>query len=419
MRHTGRALSIVMCMAVAIAAPVAASADDFDSTGVPRIVRAQEVHEGPVALPGAAKTLVVTYESTSVAGHPTPMTGSLLLPSTPPPPGGWPLVVWSHMTTGAADRCAPSTASYGDPELARMTSGDAIVTGLLDSGFAVARPDYEGIGGPGTLPYLIGSSLARSVVDIARAAQTYYPDIGTDVILAGHSEGAVASLWAAALPVEQWGGLSLRGVAALTPPTQMGTIVTRASGIPWAGPGIGDLVGLAALMINGASAVDEDFHTLTTEGGLSARASEAMAEIDTLCYGELASAQSIGALAPSELLGPRGEEALGRLAAITDANDVAHLSIDTHIPVRIDAAQFDAVAPLPVVVGLAESYRRAGNEVTFAHHPGGHTDVATRPGVAAQIVDWTRLAFDRHRPLPSPAPSTAKESQNSSYVSGS
>ncbi|MCK8613853.1 hypothetical protein [Gordonia sp. C13] len=72
---------------------------------VPRIVSSAVVHNTPVALDTASSTTRVRYSSTSVRGRPTEMTGTVLLPRSAPPRGGWPLAVWNHMTVGAADSC--------------------------------------------------------------------------------------------------------------------------------------------------------------------------------------------------------------------------------------------------------------------------------------------------------------------------
>ena len=51
----------------------------------------------------------------------------------------------------------------------------------------MVRPDYEGIGSAGPHPYLIGRSLATSVIDAATAARAIDPRIGQDVVVARHS----------------------------------------------------------------------------------------------------------------------------------------------------------------------------------------------------------------------------------------
>jgi pimeloyl-ACP methyl ester carboxylesterase len=383
--------TVVCATALTGAAPSWAGPTPDSSTTrlvVPQILDTEPVTDRTVALPQAESTLRVRYTSTSVRGEPTTMTGTLLTPPTPPPADGWPLAVWNHMTVGGADACAPSVAHAGHSELPRMTSGDGIVARLLDAGFAVARPDFEGIGGPGPHPYLIGDSLARSTIDMAVAAAAHDPRIGRDVVVAGHSEGAVAALSAAARPSSEWGNLRLRAVSALAPPTQVAALLDGASNIPVAGPAINELMGLAALIGSGAAAADPDFDALMENGGLSARARALRPQVETRCYADLTAPDSFGGLAPAQLLGPRGEEMKRELLAVLHANDVARLVFPRDLPVRIDSGTVDTVSPQPLVSGLVDTYRHAGVSVTYSDHFTGHPGVATDPRNATTIAEW-------------------------------
>lgn len=269
-----------------------------------------------------------------------------------------------------------------------MTSGDQIVGKLLTAGFAVVRPDFEGIGSPGPHPYLIGSSLATSVIDAAKAVAALDRRIGHDVVVAGHSEGAVASLFAAAQPASRWGSLRLKAVAAVTPPTRMGTIVDTVAESPVGGGPIADLTGLAALLVSGASAADPALDQLAHDGGLSRHALALMRHIDDRCYLGLTADDSFGGIAPSAMLGPRGARMKSELVRIVEANDVAGLRLPAGLPVRIDAGYVDGVAPYPFVAGLADTYSSRGSRVTFVGHPAGHTPVPTSQGAAESIAAW-------------------------------
>ena len=69
-----------------------------------------------------------------------------------------------HSTSGIADKCAPSTNSW-------LFSSIAGLATLLKRGNIVTATDYQGPGGPGPHPYLVGASAAHSVLDIGRAAR--------------------------------------------------------------------------------------------------------------------------------------------------------------------------------------------------------------------------------------------------------
>src|SRR5690606_31093826 len=111
---------------------------------------------------------VVSFPARGVDGAMQEQTGILHLPEAPPPAGGYPVVVYGHMTTGGGPRSAPSGGGSDHPEQRRMSQGDALCADLVARGLAVLRPDYEGIGSPGVHPYLIGSSLAESMLAMMR-----------------------------------------------------------------------------------------------------------------------------------------------------------------------------------------------------------------------------------------------------------
>ena len=70
-------------------------------------------------------------------------------------------------------------------------------------------------------PYLIGTSAADSVLDAARAARALDKDISNKVIIAGHSQGGHAALWAAALAPSYTHDLDVRGTVAYAPGSQL------------------------------------------------------------------------------------------------------------------------------------------------------------------------------------------------------
>jgi fermentation-respiration switch protein FrsA (DUF1100 family) len=146
------------------------------------------------------------------------------------PRGGRPILSWAHGTPpgGTVDACAPSlalprpsTASYGPYPL---------VPSFLDAGFAVVATDYIGLGMPGAHPYLVGKSEGAAVLAAARAAQNFRPVEATGpVIIAGHSQGGHAALWAGyqAQNTSYFApGIDVRGVIALSPPTHLDEIAS-------------------------------------------------------------------------------------------------------------------------------------------------------------------------------------------------
>ena len=92
------------------------------------------------------------------------MSGVVVAPTDAAPAGGRPVISWAHGTHGIADQCAPSRT-------ADMVSRLPSIGKLVSQGYVVVATDYEGLGTPGTHPYLVGESEAHGVLDIVKAAQ--------------------------------------------------------------------------------------------------------------------------------------------------------------------------------------------------------------------------------------------------------
>jgi len=132
----------------------------------------------------------ITYHSRTVGNADIAVTGLVVLPFGAPPPGGWPIITYGHSTTGIADVCAPSAHLGWAPT--------DVWNALLDRRMAIAATDYEGLGGPGRHPYLVGTSEAHSMIDAVRAArQLSRGRIGTRYMALGHSQGGHAAVFTA------------------------------------------------------------------------------------------------------------------------------------------------------------------------------------------------------------------------------
>ena len=168
----------------------------------------------PVAIEGLqGSAWRVMYLSESVMGDPIAVTGLVVVPTTPAPDGGRPVITWAHGTTGIADTCAPSVDASQFAGLANQ---------LLAQGYAVTASDYEGLGTPGRHPYLAGVSEGRGVLDIVKAArQMPEVDAGDRYAIWGHSQGGHAALFAGHLAAEWAPDLDLVGVVAGAPPSQL------------------------------------------------------------------------------------------------------------------------------------------------------------------------------------------------------
>jgi alpha-beta hydrolase superfamily lysophospholipase len=148
-------------------------------------------HEALLGTPPAARAWRIMYRSTDLHGTAVVVTGVVVAPLGPAPPGGRTVLAWGHPTTGTAPTCAPSRAF--DPFL-----GIEGLRLMLDRGYTVVATDYAGMGTDGPDSYLVGATAARNVLDAVRAAQ-HVPDAGAGdrTVLWGHSQGGQAVLFAA------------------------------------------------------------------------------------------------------------------------------------------------------------------------------------------------------------------------------
>lgn len=153
----------------------------------------EEPLEAPLGLAAAGKQYRILYSATDgLKGHElVAVSGALFIPPGTPPRGGWPVLAWAHGTVGIADVCAPSwtVRSYRDA---------GYLDAWLKQGFAIVATDYQGLGTPGTHPYMDARVEAYSVLDSIRAAQRVHPELSPKTILIGQSQGAGAAFASAA-----------------------------------------------------------------------------------------------------------------------------------------------------------------------------------------------------------------------------
>jgi hypothetical protein len=161
----------------------------------------------------AATNVRLLYTSTEgLFGQDTvAVSGALFLPPGEPPEGGWPLMAWTHGTVGVADNCAPS---YNG----RQSRDTTYLNYWLANGYAIVASDYQGLGTPGTHPYLATRPAAYSNLDAIRAVQRADFPVSDAVVLLGQSQGGGAALATGGLSQSYAPELDIRGVVATGPP---------------------------------------------------------------------------------------------------------------------------------------------------------------------------------------------------------
>jgi pimeloyl-ACP methyl ester carboxylesterase len=169
--------------------------------------------------PLGAAAYRVLYRSTGFDGKRILVSGVVVVPQGPPPPGGRPIIAWAHPTSGIVPHCAPSLATFIFQQIQGLRR-------FVEQGYVIAATDYPGLGTPGPHPYLVGDSEARAVIDSVRVARTM-PGAGggTRFIVWGHSQGGQAALFSGMIAKVYAPELALTGVAAAAPATQLATLM--------------------------------------------------------------------------------------------------------------------------------------------------------------------------------------------------
>ena len=163
----------------------------------------------------------VVYRSTSGDGQPTVVSGSVFIPGGNPPDGGWPVISFGHGTTGLDEPCAPSLSD----SLLGMAQ---VVIALTAKGYAVAFPDYQGLGAPGVHPFTDSRTLGLNMIDAVRALRSTFHGVSTRWGSYGGSEGGGAA-WGADEQARTYAPeLNLVGAVAISPAADVTGIVDKA-----------------------------------------------------------------------------------------------------------------------------------------------------------------------------------------------
>ncbi len=332
------------------------------------------IRDDPIAgLAAGQRAWRVLYTSTDPAGTPIAVSGVVVAPSGDPPAGGWPVLAWAHGTTGVDRRCAPSI-DYPNSGLDRVPELDAIVA----AGTVVAITDYPGLGTPGPHPYLVGESEGRSVLDSIRAAQLLLGDqAGDTVAIYGHSQGGHSAVWADQLAGSYAPELKVAGVAAMAPPTDLGTLLDDDKSEP---AGI-VLTGLAI------SSWSDYYPDVEVDTIVEPAARPFVHDIGGKCIATTAQGftdiPDVLALETTFLSGnPSTAPGWGERLKENSPGDVS-----TTIPLLVSQGLTDTLVRPAVTTAYVEAQCAAGASIEFDTYPGvGHFQVRT---VAAPTVrDW-------------------------------
>jgi len=159
------------------------TAETSDEPGT--LVRAEPATD--FALPSGVTATRILYHTRTANNTDALASGVVLVPYGSPPKNGWPLLAWSHGTSGVATNCAPSL----------MKSLFYNWEGLYEYvmlGYAVVATDYVGLGTAGRHAYLDMLSNGTDVVNSVPAAHAAVPGLSQRWLVIGHSQGGLSTL---------------------------------------------------------------------------------------------------------------------------------------------------------------------------------------------------------------------------------
>jgi acetyl esterase/lipase len=346
----------------------------------------------PVAgAPGGASTFRITYGTRTGSGASVQATGIVVIPAGPAPRGGRDTVAWTHGTTGIADSCAPSVNSWRFSIIAGLTP-------MVARGYIVVAPDYIGLGGAGTHPFLVGKDTAQAVIDAVRASREV-PGARSSGRFAvwGESQGGHAALWTGRLARSYAPELQLVGVAAAAPATDLVANITGGSN-----------AAVRALMTSYAGVSWSHIYGVSLSGVTGPVGQDLMRRLATQCVtlDGFRLGTKIGLARLTFALRKVDLARLPRWGALMRENSAAPTPLG--VPLLVAQGSADVIIALAVTRSFVDRMCRAGQPLRFIQVEGGdHVTIAKR--TADQTLQWIADRFAGQR-APSDCATLAKRS---------
>jgi alpha-beta hydrolase superfamily lysophospholipase len=314
------------------------------------LIRAETVLQPPLNPP--ATIWRILYHSRNLSGGDVAVSGFAIVPTSPAPTAARAVYAWAHGSAGQADRCAPShdigsnLPPYGGE--------------LVGHGVALVATDYQGLGTPGEATTYVGIAEGHAVLDSVRAA-AQLPGVGKlgPVVIAGHSQGGGAALWAAQLARSYAPLLDVRGVLALAPAAAFPTIVNALHTPPFS-----DFLGEALWAIDGLRAV---YGARVDTGVLTAPARADLSQVANECA-EQTIARWRGR--PASAVFARDPLSMSSFVKLLD--EISPGASDPKVPILLAQGGRDEQIPVTVSARLKARYCRVGATVSRRVYPGSN-----------------------------------------------
>jgi pimeloyl-ACP methyl ester carboxylesterase len=313
----------------------------------------------------------VLYRTTNRTGKAIAASGTVLVPTTPwIGLGSRPVIGYAPGTQGMADRCAPSRLFSEGIEYEGIG-----IEGLLLRGYAVAMPDYEGLGTAGIHTYMDRVSQGRATLDAVRAAQRLSGtglSSSSPVGLMGYSQGGGAAAAAAELAATYAPDLKVRGAVVGAVPADLTKVATALDG------GLYSAFAFFALRGLSASYYDDLTPNLNATGRATSDRVEQECVFDLLDH----------AFVKSSTLSANGQPMSALMAiepfkSIIEAQRIG--TVKPAFPVLVTHSMIDDVIPYAVGKQMARSWCGKGANVYLSSN--------LAPGHVGGIVPQTAEAL--------------------------
>jgi pimeloyl-ACP methyl ester carboxylesterase len=335
--------------------------------------------KGLARIDGAASNTLVLYTSKNTAGKTVAVSGSVSIPKGKPPKAGWPVITYGHGTTGIADSCAPTRVSSKSPVADYVDYIDPELKDWIKAGYVVVRSDYQGLGTPGPHPFLIGSAEGRSMLDLVSAAEQVEHRIGSRYLIAGHSQGGHAALFAAGEAASYIKKFDLKGTVSYAPASHL---LEQAKLLP-AFNQPSSLSALAAMIVDGATT---ESAAIKVPQLLNDEPLALFPQVDQKCLLQLGKPDSFGGIAPADLIRD-GADTGPLYDVLADENP----DVKTKAPILLAQGTKDTTALKMFTDKLVDELEAAGDDVTYKVYDG--VDHGATPKAAEHDV----LKFFKHR----------------------
>jgi len=363
--------ALLICVGCSTAATDFYALPDPLPSDVPgTLIRAEDIE--PFA--EGTKAWRVLYVSEAVDGTAIAVSGMVAAPAGPAPEGGYDVVTWSHGTKGVSDPCAPSKGYRSG-----FHDFYDIAPELVAAGYVGVSTDNEGLGTPGTHPYLVGPSEGRGALDIIKAAQQIEgAGVGSSVVIWGRSQGGHGALFAGEIAPTWAPELEVLGVISAAPASDFPTVI--ASGMRLSGPRgfiwqltIGFEASYAELSIDDIYTPEalDTIQQLLEEEACGGEFSEAAADVVDAGF----------ATSPLDI-----PEWVTRL----DENSPGNVA--TEDPILLIQGQADTVVPILLTNKLNGTLCDIGNQVDYRVFEGYSHNDSTQKNMPL-MLEWTAARF--------------------------